>query len=275
MTYTTNQYLKLDIPLEEIAKIEIKTDEKNRMISDIEINDYEPNIIIAVGIDDMIDYCNIYSSVRILITDYDTIMGKIGEIPEFIEVIIVDNMICYDKNEENSDKDFDLLNFEDDYYNYGMKLERLIERGKINSSNKMGDTILMYLICNKKEEKAIKLIDDMEIEIINKVNNYGYTALMYACMHKMELLVLKMLEIEEINMYYVSKIHTLNGVGYTALEYAIKNNMELVALKMLESEEIYIKRERLNKCLSWDIANESGINSIINIIYELNWKKLT
>jgi hypothetical protein len=31
MAYINNQYLKLDIPLEEIVKIEIKTNTKNKM----------------------------------------------------------------------------------------------------------------------------------------------------------------------------------------------------------------------------------------------------
>jgi len=35
MTYINNQYLKLDIPIEEIAKIEIKTDENNKLIDPV------------------------------------------------------------------------------------------------------------------------------------------------------------------------------------------------------------------------------------------------
>ena len=127
-----NQYIRLDIPLEEIAKIEIKTDKKNKMISDLEIKD-EPNIVIAYGINTKIDYCNIYSSVRILITDFKTLMGKIEEIPEFIEVVIVSNKIYYNKNETDSDKEFDLLLFEDNKDIFEIKVERLIQRGKINS----------------------------------------------------------------------------------------------------------------------------------------------
>jgi len=95
MTYINNQYIRLDKPLEEIAKIEIKTDENNKMISDLDIKDFEPNVIIAYGIDRKIDYCNIYSSVKILITNIDALKGRIEEIPEFIEVIIVDNLIYY------------------------------------------------------------------------------------------------------------------------------------------------------------------------------------
>ena len=96
MTYTNNQYLRLDIPLEDIAKIEIKTDKNNKTISDLEIKEEEPNIVIAYGgINKKIDYINIFSSVRILITNIETLIGKIEEIPDFIEVVIVSNKIYY------------------------------------------------------------------------------------------------------------------------------------------------------------------------------------
>ena len=92
-SYKNNQYIRLDIPLEEIAKIEIKTDGNNRLIEELEIKEDEPNIIIAYG--KKVRYDNIYSSVRILITDFETLMGKIEEIPDFIEVVIVNNKIYY------------------------------------------------------------------------------------------------------------------------------------------------------------------------------------
>ena len=50
------------------------------MISDLEIKGDESNIIIAYGIDRKINYCNIYS-VKILIIDRKTLIGKIEEIP--------------------------------------------------------------------------------------------------------------------------------------------------------------------------------------------------
>ena len=217
MTYINNQYIRLDKPIEEIAKIEIKTDKKNKMISDLEIKKYNPYIVIAYGINNRIDYCNIYSSVRILITDLETLKGRIEEIPEFIEVIIMNNKIYYDRNEKESDKEFDLLYFENDKDRFEMKVERLIERGKINSSNKIGDTILNYLIMNKKEEKALELIERMEIESINKVNEYKSTALVYACCKNIETVALKLLEREDMNVNYESR--------QTALCWACYNKM--------------------------------------------------
>jgi len=242
MTYINNQYIRLDKPVEEIAKIEIKTDKyNNKLIEEIEINDYEPNIIIAFGINGKIDYCNIYSSVRILITDYKTLEGKIEEIPEFIEVIIEDNLIWYNKNNMNSDKDFDLLIFENDKDRFEMKVERLIERGKINSCNNVANTILNYLICNEKEERVIELIDKMEIESINKVNKNGNTALILACAKNMESVSLKLLERGKIN------INQANIYGDTAFIWACCNKMESVALKLLEREKIKINSSKYYK----------------------------
>jgi hypothetical protein len=227
MTYINNQYLRLDILLEEIAKIEIKTDEKNKMISDLEIKDFEPNIVIAFGINNIIDYNNIFSSVRILITDGKTLKGKIEEIPEFIEVVIVSNKIYYNKNERESDKEFDLLSFENDMDRFEMKVERLIEKGKINSYNKIGDTILNYLIVYNKEEKALELIERMKIESINKANKYGGTALMFACYKDMGKVALKLLEIEGID---VNKVNNFGEI----LIYAVQNRMEGVVKRINE-----------------------------------------
>jgi len=42
MTYINNQYIRLEKPVEEIAKIEIKIDENNKMISDLDIKDFDP-----------------------------------------------------------------------------------------------------------------------------------------------------------------------------------------------------------------------------------------
>jgi hypothetical protein len=82
MNYINNQYLQLDLPLEEIQKIKVITNEKNKLIDDLDIND-EPNIIIACDKNNnRINYNNIFSSVRILITDYNILKGKIEEIPD-------------------------------------------------------------------------------------------------------------------------------------------------------------------------------------------------
>ena len=87
MTYINNQYIRLDKPIEEIAKIEIKTDGKNKLIEDIEIGDYDVNVVIAYG--DKVEYDNIYGGVKILITDEEALKKNEYIIPEYIEKIIV------------------------------------------------------------------------------------------------------------------------------------------------------------------------------------------
>ena len=62
------------------------TDDNNRLIEDIEIKEDEPNIIIAYG--QKVRYENIYSSVKILITDKKAIKNN-DYIPKHIETIII------------------------------------------------------------------------------------------------------------------------------------------------------------------------------------------
>ena len=64
MAYLNNQYIRLDKPIEEIAKIKIKTDKKNKLIEDIEIGDYV-NVVIAYG--KRVEYDNIYGGISKLL----------------------------------------------------------------------------------------------------------------------------------------------------------------------------------------------------------------
>ena len=80
MAYINNQYLKLDISIKKIAKIEIKTDKYNdKLIEDLEIEDY-PNVIIAYG--EKVEYNNIFGGVKILITDETALIKNEYKIPD-------------------------------------------------------------------------------------------------------------------------------------------------------------------------------------------------
>ena len=145
------------------------------------------------------------------------------------------------------------------------------------------DTILNYLIMHEKEEKALELINKMEIESINKVNKYEMTALIYACNKKMGSVALKLLEREEIHDFlgacrrieHVSHVQSLchvnqvNKSGNTALIWACINKMESVALKLLEREEININHvnEMGQTALNW--ACYAEMESVINKIKEV------
>jgi len=194
MAYINNQYIRLEKPLEEISKIEIKIDENNKLIEDLEIEDY-PNVIIAYG--KKVDYNNIFGGVKILITDKTALKKSEYVIPEYIESIIVYGYLYENKKEE-------------------------IERLKNGIE-------LMDAIRKVNEKLALKILEREEINI-NQVDEYGNTALICACKicacrNKMERVALKLLEREEIN------INQVNNTGNTALIWACFNKMELVLIK--------------------------------------------
>jgi len=143
MTYINNQYLKLDIPIEEIAKIEIKIDKNNIALEDLEINDYS-NIIIVYGykvnyntIFGGVNYNNIFSGVKILITNHDALIYNNYKIPEYIKSIIVYGCV-YNNNERDIERlknSLDLI-YALHWYNMQLPLEILKRTHNINLNQK-------------------------------------------------------------------------------------------------------------------------------------------
>jgi len=307
MTYINNQYIRLDIPIKEIAKIEIKTDEKNKLIEELDIEmiggEY-PNVVIAYG--EKVEYNNIFTSIRILITNELALKKNEYKIPEYIEKIIVYGYV-YENNNRGIERIKEGLK-------NGIELIDAIERQNnklaldilkreninINRVNEYGYTALIRACrCNKMETVALKLLEREDINInetnkygdtaliracwnnmesvalkllereeinINQVNDMGETALMYACYKKMEGVALKLLEREEIN------INKVNKNGETALILACYNNMENVALKLLERKEININQKNYYRKTALDYAIENNMKSVIKRINELNNK---
>jgi len=265
MIYINNQYIRLNISLEEIAKIEIRTDEKNKLIEelDIEMKDGEyPNVVIACG--EKVEYNNIFASIKVLITDEKALIKNEYKIPEYIEKIIVNGYVYENKKEEIERIKEGLKN--------GNELINAIQKGLIKTIQKenkelvleilereninvnvdvYGYTSLILACSNNMESVALKLLEREEINI-NQVNKYGETALILACNNKIETVALKLLEREEIN------INQVNSLGYTALEWACIYKMESVALKQLEKEEIDINQFDKNKytALIWACKNK-------------------
>jgi len=261
MAYINNQYIRLDESLEEIAKIEIKTDKNNnKLIEELELKDY-PNVVIACG--EKVEYDNIFGGVKILITDKNALEKNEYKIPEYIEKIIVYGYVY-----ENNNRGIERLKNGNELigatmrYNNKLALE-ILEREEINinQADNYGNTALI-IASNNMESVVLKLLERKEINI-NQVNKNGETALMWACKN-MESVALKLLEREEIN------INQVNKYGETALIWACMNNMEKVALKLLERDNINVNHRSMDGHLALECAIENNMTNVINRINELN-----
>jgi len=174
-------------------------------------------------------------------------------------VIIVNKKIFYNRNEKDSDKEFDLLYFEDNKDIFEMKIKRLIEKGKINSSNKVGNTILNYLIMRNEEEKALELLERMEIEGINKVNLHT----LY--LQNNQISKIKGLEFV-VDLYYltlqnnqISKIEGLDSL--VNLNYLNLQNNKISKIEGLDS---LVNLNYLN-LQNNKISKIEGLDSLVNL----------
>jgi len=191
MTYINNQYIRLDIPIKEIAKIEIKIDEKNnKVIEDLEIEDY-PNVIIAYG--EKVKYDNIFGGVKILVTNETALKKNEFVIPEYIENIIINNII-YKNNTivlnkvKNSIKVADIMRLNNYRTPIGLDdiaLEYMKDNEiDVNYMLDDGFTLLMYACCYAFYEKiALKLLEDSEIDVNKRSTKYNFTALDIVLQH--------------------------------------------------------------------------------------------
>jgi hypothetical protein len=193
VNYNRNQYIRIDKPVKEIAKLEINCydyDSKEK-IEDLELNGDENVIIYKNEEGDGDEFINIFCKARMMITKEETINeDRYKKLPENIEYVIVNNKI-YEVKEE-----FEMIRFmsEERFMEYIGEMER---QGKINKNNKNGETALMIACYNKMERVALELIAKMSEGAIKKWNKYGI-ALHYACKNEMERVAMELIKSKNI-----------------------------------------------------------------------------
>jgi len=188
--YERNQYLGFDESIEEILKKLKKADYyvySKKSISELDFWEIgEPNVLICYGIK---DFENIYYSVKIIITDIDTLKEKWYEIPETVEYVICEIKYVYEVFRNNKNK-FDYLEILTSYSIENEKsieiINELIEEGIRDEENIVGKTILYYMWDVGFDDKMIKMIEkeeflDRTYNKIIKCKEFSYCILTYIC----------------------------------------------------------------------------------------------
>ena len=193
-----NKYMYIEAEiLEKCKKIVCNYKSRKNKISDIDIDiDLEenniynlPNILVFKSKEETIDFENIFSSVKILISDYNTIgYNKWLDIPENIEYIIVEGKI-YRNNKKNKlemayfMKTIEIINYieeviipedkiNEETYNKNTVIDVIIDEiWKVSESN--------YKLKDKLEELFMIIIERIDKEKLNKKYENNYTILNY------------------------------------------------------------------------------------------------
>jgi ankyrin repeat protein len=274
MKIVDNQYIRLDMSLEEMAKIEIEFEDINKGLEDINIYDDkgEPNVVVYYEFDERGDLNNIYTGIKTMITNMAAIVDRWDNIPEYIE-----NIIVYGRVYKNTKDKFDFLEFNSEERQREI-IDELVRENRINECNIIGDTVLwwvcrkslltkalyiinnltnkeivnysyenetaLYWACHRKlEPVALILIDMMSDEAINKWNDNDMTVL-----HEASLMEMREVEIKLIERMSDEAINKVNIRGITALYYVCENNQEDIAIRLIER----MSDEAINTCCKYE-----------------------
>ncbi len=253
--YENYQYIKLNEPLEEISKIKVNDMTIFRYIQDIEINE-EPNILIYCYNKKIkrIDMENIYSGIRILITNYELMRDIYRNIPYHIEYVIVDNKIY--KNNGDMFEYIDFLTYEDSneiinnfidnrlcdrvnnkgqiileraiFMNHA-RIEEIIELTSDEILREYGYDILTTIISIWYQETAIKIIRRLDDETINKISIYGESLLILSLRNEC-----KKITEELIDRASNEVLNRIDHVGYCVLYYICVGNMSDILIRIID-----------------------------------------
>ena len=214
--------------------------------------------MIAYG--EKVNYNNIFSLVKILITDKKAIENN-DYIPEYIETIIIYGYIYGNNKTEIERLKLGLKNGNDLFLAIDNKnvleILELIENVEINvgmvDDNEF--TVLYWACYYNMPGVAMKLIDRMSNEAINKRKYDGCTALSWALSRNMPEVAMRLIDRmsdEDINKWDYN--------GMTLLYLACRNNMPVVVMILVNR----MSNETINK----------KYKEIINYVKKNNMKEV-
>ncbi len=252
---------------------------RNKKLEEMEIVE-KANMMVysSKGIKD--DYSNIYSKIKVMITDNYTIdEDRYLEIGDNIEMIIIDGIRYYTREEE----------FEKIMFMSGDRLEDYYRenKDKIGEINSRGYSIMMVSIMKKREGIIREMIGELKRDmnkyrkIINNKNIHGDTVYSWIVANNMEELGLEMLGEVDIER----TIFEMSNKYYMPIDQMMKRNMDRLTLETIKraDKEVIKKFDDKKKYDSlihtamylkkWEATRElikKTDRKKINKIYEIN-----
>lgn len=301
MRIINNRYETMGKTLEELSKEYIMVDCKNRKLEDLDIGLELPNVLYYIETEETgkVDFINIFSSVRVLVTDYWTLINNYNKIPEYVEYIVGNNKI-YRNNRDKRD----FIEYEKDIKEREEIIRRWIEED-VNYVNIEGQTVLIYALLNNMKEEVKKILMS-NFECINRKNIYDRNILYYVSISSNDEIKRMIMEDKRIDCYdeyegessiisrYLSDnfnreyldiiiervtIETVMRYIKRNVSYEMKYIEESIIRKLFNKLGEKIKDEELRMMIEElrykkDGYNKKKIKRLIRIYYEIRDKKI-